>query len=307
MKRFIIYASFFLVGAFFITGCEKKDEVVTLPKMSDYLKSNTEISLFAQLLDKAMLTDFVNGPGPFTWFAPTNAAFTAAGITTDSINRMTSGTASYVAMYHLVNAQVGTVDMIAQNSFPRTTQQGGAIYLGKNGNNYFVNGVSIISPDVKLQNGTIHIINRVLVAPQFRGNLQSMLNSTGQHSIFIAALTRAGRWAGLATTSVFTVFAPNDAAMTAAGFSVTSVTAAPINSVDSLVRYHYISNIRLFSNDLGDKQTPQTALGPGRTLTSSSNGTQIKGKNNPAPIGFSFTDRLGTNGVLHNINGVLRY
>lgn len=307
MKHIKIYMCFLLAVSLTVVSCKKKDDVTVLPTMDDYLKSNSDLSLFSQLIDKAMLGDFKTGPGPFTWFAPTNAAFASVGINSDSINRMSSGTANYVAMYHLVNAQVGTIDMIAQNSFPRTTQQGSAVYLGKNGNNYFVNGATITSRDVQIANGTIHIINQVLVAPQLRGNLQGMLTATGQHTIFIAALNRASRWATLGTTSVFTVFAPNDVAMGAAGFTVASVTAAPVASIDSLVRYHYIANIRLFNNDLGNKETPQTALGPGRTLMSSGNGTQLRGKNNATPVSFSFTDRLGTNGVLHSINGVLRY
>ncbi len=311
MKNNIYKYFLFLTTTIILFSCKKDDQPQTLVSMDAFLQSKTELSMFTTAINKAQLQSFKDGPGPFTWLAPTNAAFTAAGITSDSLNKLTSGDISYLLMYHLINDAVFTRDMIAQNSFPRATQLGNSgstqVFLGQFNNEFFVNGTKIVSPDNRVTNGIIHAINRFHTPPVINGNIQALLNSTGQHSLFIAALTRANRWAQLATTSVFTVFAPTDAAMTAAGHTTSSIATSTVGRMDTLVRYHYFNNLRLFSNDFGNKVSPQTALGPGRTITASANGTKLKGRSNPSTIDITLTDRLGTNGVVHHLNGVLRY
>jgi len=290
-----------------LVSCSKDEVVTPLPTIDDYLKSNTELSLYNAALDKAGLQAFKTGGGPFTWLAPTNAAFTTAGISADSINKMTQGTANYLLTYHIINARFATVDMIAQNSFPRATQQGTSVYVGRNANDFFINGSKITEGDKAVSNGLVHVINRVNIPPNLFGSLQTILSSTGQHSLFIAALTKANRWAQLSGTSIFSILAPTNEAMTSAGLTTDVIASATPGSVDSIVRYHYFNSLRMFSNDFGNKQTPQTALGAGRTITSSENGAKLKGKTNTSPVTIIKKDILGTNGVVHIIDGVLKY
>ncbi len=103
------------------------------------------------------------------------------------------------------------------------------------------------------------------------------------------------------------MFAPTDAAMTAAGYTTTSISAAPVTTIDSLVRYHMFSGTRIFSNDIGNKTSPGTFLGTVFTLTGSNDGSKIKGKTNPSAFDIIRPDIVATNGVVHVINGVLRY
>jgi uncharacterized surface protein with fasciclin (FAS1) repeats len=259
-----------------------------------------------------MLQSYVNGPGPFTYFAPTNDAFLAAGITMDSLNRMTPGAINYLLMYHILNSGLTTKDLIgAQFSFSRGTQIGNTastqLFVGTGGDSAYVNGINIISPDNSVSGGTVHIINEFMVPPVLRGNVQSLLQSTGQHSLFIAALTRANRWTTIAGTGPFTILAPTDAAMTAEGLTLAAINATPVARMDSIVRYHYFSGARFFSNDLGDRVSAQTALGVNRTVVSSERGRKIKGARNGAPINVIRRNMLGTNGVVHVIDGVLKY
>lgn len=312
MIRNIIYSAIvILAGALMLTACDKEDtdEVITYPSMDEFLKSKNNMTIFLAALDKAQLQSFKDGPGPFTWIAPTDAAFQASGITMDSLNKMTPGKVNYLIQYHLINAKVVTRDMIAQNSFARATQLGSAssIYLGQMSDSFYVNGGTIVSPDNLIANGVIHIVNRYNTPPNLKGNLQSVLTNAGQHSLFIAALTRANRWATLSTSSVFTVVAPTDAAMTAAGYTNASITAATVGSMDSLVRYHMFSGTRLFKNDFANRVTPGTFLSAVKTLTASGNGTKLKGLSNPSPFDIVGPDNLAINGVVHSINGVLKY
>ncbi|HLP36543.1 fasciclin domain-containing protein [Lacibacter sp.] len=308
MKRSIIYLTIILGAGIIISSCNKTDDAPLYPTLSSYLQSQSDLSLFAAALDRAGLQSFKDGPGPFTWFAPNNDAFAAAGITLDSINKMKAGDISYLLMYHLVNASFASNEMVAQNSFPRTTQLGVAVYIGRKGADYFVNGSRITSIDNRVSNGYVHKINRINLPPLYTGTMQAILTKTGQHSLFIAALTRANRWAALNTTAVFTILAPTDNAMTAAGLTSAAIAAAPVARVDSIVRYHYFSSVRLFSNDFGTNvETPQTALGAGKTITSLESGNKLKGKTNATPVNVTVKDILGSNGVVHIIDGVLSY
>jgi uncharacterized surface protein with fasciclin (FAS1) repeats len=310
MTKKTFYPGFLLfIAVLFFISCEKNNDAPVYPGLDAYLTSAGNLTIFKAAIEKAQLQSFIEGQGPYTWIAPTDAAFQTALITIDSLNRMTTGQVSYLVMYHLINAAVTTTDMVGQNSFPKATQLSTTdnVYIGQLSNSFYVNGGTLASTDNYVSNGVVHISNRLNIPPNLRGNIQGILNTSGQHSLFIAALTRANRWAVLGTTSTFTVFAPTDASMTAAGYSVASINAATIGAMDSLVRYHMISGTRLFTNDIGNKTLPGTFLGTTFTLAGSSNGTKIKGKTNAAAFDITKPDFLGTNGVVHTTNGVLKF
>ncbi|MGI8582339.1 MAG: fasciclin domain-containing protein [Chitinophagaceae bacterium] len=297
-----------------LISCDKNNDATTVggPTLDAFITANPQLSMFSKALDKAGLESFKTGPGPFTWFAPTNDAFAAAGVTEDSLNKLTPGQVNFLMLYHLVNASLNSKLLIAVNSAPRATQIGSAnpIYFGSVNGNTYINGSKIGSRDNVVSNGYIHIMDRLLVPPVLRGNIQSILTATRQHALFIQALTKAGLWTNLGTAAVSTVFAPTDAAMTAAGYTATSIAATTsgtaLTALTTAMKYHYILNVRLFTNDLLRTSLPSTAAGSGFYLTPSDNGTKIKGKNNASAISITKPDILGTNGVVHIIDAVLK-
>lgn len=313
MKRLLYILSAFLLITFNFVGCKKADQQAAnnFQTFDAFIQSQPTLSTFAAALEKAQLQDFKTGPGAFTWFAPTNAAFTAAGILVD---QLTPGQLSYILLYHLISnggtnntGLVTKKDMIAQNSFARTTQMGNSVFLGTSGDTSYVNGNSIISADNRVSNGIVHILNGLNIPPNLRGNIPSILTATNQNNLFITALTKANRLTLLSSTSVFTVLAPTDAAMTAAGYTTASINAASVGQIDSLVRYHLFSGSRFFTNDFANVTTQTTFLGTTGTLQTSSNGKKIIGRKNSSPVDIIVPNLLGTNGVVHVINGVLKY
>ena len=297
----------FLSISVLFAACKKEEKVQTLPTLTDFINNNSDVSIFNAAIEKAGLQSYKNGGGPFTWFMPTNTGLQSIGITADSVNKMTQGVASYFVTYHLINARFSTNDMIALYTFPRNTVQGTPIYTGGGEGAFFVNGIKITSPNNELSNGLVHKINNSLNPVNLVGNIQNMLTRTGQHTLFIAALTKANRWTQFSGTTAFTVLAPTDAAMTTAGLGSAAITTATVGRLDSIVRYHYFNSSRLFTNDFGNKETPQTALGAGRTITASGNGMLLKGKTNTVPANITTANLLGTNGVVQIIDGVLRF
>jgi uncharacterized surface protein with fasciclin (FAS1) repeats len=310
---FLKYAFLFLFSASMIS-CDKEGNAINAPTLDAFIKADANLTMFSKALDKAGLESFVKGPGPFTWFAPTNDAFAAASITEDSLNRMTQGQANYLILYHLVNSSLNAENLIAVNSAPRTSQLGAAnqLYYGSVAGDTYINGFKIVSRDNLVSNGYVHKIDRILVPPVIQGNIQRILTTTGQHTLFIQALMRAtvgttALWTSLGTASVFTVFAPTDAAMTAAGYTSASIAATAPATLSTAMRYNYILNLRMFTNDLIRPSLPATAAGSSFFITSSDNGTKVKGRNNPTAANIIRPNILGTNGVVHITDAVLRH
>jgi uncharacterized surface protein with fasciclin (FAS1) repeats len=294
----------------FLFSCEKEEEKPSYPSLTEFLNSRPDLSIFNAAINKAGLETFKDN-GPFTWFIPNNNALLSRGITLDSVNRTSQGLASYFVTYHLLRNLTKSTDMVAYNSVPRSSQQGTQFFVGGGSGSYFINGTKVIDADNNISSGLVHVIDRFNTPPNLIGNVQTILSSSGKHSLFIAALTRTNRWAQF-TGSTFTVVAPTDSAMTASGFTASVIAGFPLNGqnnrLDSAVRYHYFNSARYFSNDLTNRVTNPTALGSGRTIQCLPAGKQLKGKTNATPIDLTATDILGTNGVVHFIDKeVLKY
>lgn len=302
MQKIIKYVVSVMLIALVLTACTK-DAEVQLPTFSEFVASRSDLSSFKAIVDKAGLQLFTDGVGPFTWIAPTNAAFNAAGLTVDSIGRMSQGAASYIMQFHLINANFPTLEMSRTQSAARTTNGGLALYSSKKGDDFFLNGVKIASADNFVNSGVVHVIGSILRTPNLNGgNLQGAIINT-RDSLFRLAAVRANRWTAMAS-SVFTVLAPTDAAMTAAGWTPTNIPLASIGRMDSLVRMHLFVGNRFFSSDFNVGFPRENAFGV--ELQFSNLGANVKGKGNPTFFGFTRNDILVTNGVLHMIDGVLR-
>lgn len=302
MQKIIKYSLALVFSVALLTSC-KKDAEPKLPTFNEFIATKSDLSSFKAIVDKAGLQIFTEGVGPFTWIAPNNAAFTAAGITTDSIARMSQGAASYLMQFHLINASFPTLEMSRRQSAARTTNGGLAIYSSKKGDDFYLNGVKITSPDNMISSGVIHIMGSILRTPNLNGgNLQGAIISN-RDSLFRLAAVRANRWTAL-SSSVFTVLAPSDAAMTADGWTAANIPTARVGRMDSLVRMHLFIGNRFFTSDFNVGFPRENAFGT--ELQFSNSGANLKGKGNPNFFAFTRQDILATNGVLHIINGVLK-
>lgn len=95
-----------------------------------------------------------------TLFAPTNAAFAAAGIT----SLPNQATLNAVLTYHVLNGEVRAAD-IANGSSSAATLNGN-IFLSKGSAGVFINGTTqVTATDISASNGVVHVINRTLLPP----------------------------------------------------------------------------------------------------------------------------------------------
>jgi hypothetical protein len=123
----------------------------------------------------AGLADDLSGDGPFTVFAPTDAAFAAlpAG-TLDALLADPTGALAQVLLYHVVSGEALSTDL--SNGQTIATLQGGSVTVTINANGVFINDAQVVLADVVADNGVVHVIDAVLT-PSTSVN-ESMLNAT---------------------------------------------------------------------------------------------------------------------------------
>jgi uncharacterized surface protein with fasciclin (FAS1) repeats len=117
----------------------------------------------AKLLTKAGLVSALQQPGPFTVFAPTDAAFKKLPKKTLNVLLHNKAKLKAVLLYHVVSGKVTAADVVKLTS--AKTLSGKSVRIRVSGSNVFVNQAKVTTPDVMASNGVIHVVNRVLIPP----------------------------------------------------------------------------------------------------------------------------------------------
>jgi uncharacterized surface protein with fasciclin (FAS1) repeats len=122
-----------------------------------------QFKTLARLLTKAGLVGALEKPGPYTVFAPTDAAF--AKVPKKTLDGLLANKAKLkaVLLYHVVPGKVTATDVTKLSS--AKTLGGKSVRIRVSGANVFVNTAKVTKPDVMATNGVIHVVNRVLIPP----------------------------------------------------------------------------------------------------------------------------------------------
>ena len=122
-----------------------------------------QFKTLATLLTRAGLAGTLQKPGPYTVFAPTDAAFKRLPKATLNALLRNKAKLRAVLLYHVVAGKVTAADVVRLRS--AKTVNGKALRLRTSGSNVFVNNAKVTKADVSASNGVIHVVNRVLVPP----------------------------------------------------------------------------------------------------------------------------------------------
>ena len=171
-----------------------------------------QFTTLASLLTKAGLVDTLKGSGPFTVFAPTDAAF--AKVPPATLDALAADPAKLkaVLLYHVVAGKVAAADVVKLTS--AKTVNGASVKIKVDSGNVYVDDALVTSPDVIASNGIIHVIDSVLLPPPAKPAPQSIVKTAvaaGQFKTLAALLKKAGLVKTL-EGGTWTVFAPTDAA-----------------------------------------------------------------------------------------------
>jgi len=261
------------------------------------------------------------GAGPYTVLLPDNNAFINAGYANDqAVLTESAALLGNMIGYHITN---GTWEL---DKLPFAFNQeiesiGGAkLYVTrwvKNGDTVVtINGARVLSYNLQASNGLIQVLNAVL-QPLVHQKLTDAIAADPQLTFLNVALERAGMKGLLAGEQVYTIFAPNNAAFVAAGFtSIDSINGADSAGLRSLLQYTMFPG-RKFVYDYilttGVTGITQQAMLNGDNITVTLvksgvdyTGITVSGVGNAAGIAIQKANVLAGNGVVHIINQMVR-
>ncbi len=112
----------------------------------------------------AGLVDTLKGPGPFTVFAPTDAAFAAlpAGTVETLLKPENKAKLVSILTYHVLPGRVMSTDIAGKKLDPKTVE-GQTIAIDASGGVVKVNDATVTKADIVADNGVIHVIDKVLL------------------------------------------------------------------------------------------------------------------------------------------------
>ena len=130
----------------------------------DTLRQSDQFNQLARAIEKAGIQDALKGEGPFTVFAPTNAAF--AKVPQDQLNALLNDPEQLrqVLLYHVIPARVTSGQVVRLRA--AKTAQGANVNIAVSGSRVRVNNANVTAVDVSASNGVIHVIDTVLLPPQ---------------------------------------------------------------------------------------------------------------------------------------------
>ena len=114
-------------------------------------------------LKAAGLVETLQGKGPFTVFAPTDAAF--AKLPKGTVEALLADKAQLTAIltYHVVPGKVTAADVIRMGSGNPATVNGQTLAVSVTNGKVRVNDATVVTADVMATNGVIHVIDTVVL------------------------------------------------------------------------------------------------------------------------------------------------
>jgi uncharacterized surface protein with fasciclin (FAS1) repeats len=125
-----------------------------------------QFKTLAAALGAAGLDKTLKGKGPFTVFAPTDAAFAKlpAGTVDTLLKPENKAKLTAILTYHVVAGKVMAADVVKLKE--AKTVNGAMLAIKADGANVMINGAKVTTADIVASNGVIHVVDSVLLPPQ---------------------------------------------------------------------------------------------------------------------------------------------
>ena len=126
---------------------------------------DAQFKTLTKALGAAGLVTTLQGKGPFTVFAPTDAAFAALpkGTVENLLKPENKALLTKILTYHVVP---GSVVSTSLKSGDVKSVEGSSLKVGVNAGKVTVSGANVVKADIKASNGVIHVIDKVLMPPK---------------------------------------------------------------------------------------------------------------------------------------------
>ena len=313
-KRFYAYAIPTFIAAFLVifSSCNKDDD--DIPTISGLVSDRSLLTTLNTAVIKGGLAAKLNGTEQLTLLAPTNDAFAAAGITATVLESLSSNDVANILYYHVIPSKILAADMPAGPNAKVLTFNGDSVFVTRNTNGVFVNGLKVAEADIIASNGVVHTLNTGVLMPA-PGNILATAAANGLDSMVKAldvAATGAGGDPTIATSianDLLTIFVPTNAAFTAllTELGLTDINQIPIATLIATLKFHAIEG-RTFSSDLTNGNLTMVSGGI-TTITlpaGTSTVTTISGLGNGTNTAkITKANIVCRNGVIHVIDKIL--
>jgi uncharacterized surface protein with fasciclin (FAS1) repeats len=297
LRKLLAPLSIVLLSVIVFTSCKKDDPVVVAPKdITAVAIGDGNFKTLVAALTKANLVATLQGTGPFTVFAPNDAAFTKAGIT--SLDALTADALKPILLYHVLAGKILAADI--KTGQTEVTSGSTKLYITKNANGVYLNGNTKVSAtDVAASNGVIHVLDNVLIPPS--KNIAEIAIADSRFTTLVDLVKKAGLVETLSAASgAYTVFAPTNDAFTELFKTVNPATLTN-DQIKNILLYHVVPS-KVFSPDLTNGDV--TMANGGKVTIDLTSGVSVKGKSSAASK-VVLANVLATNGVIHAIDKVL--
>ena len=247
----------------------------------------------------AGLAETLSGEGPFTVFAPTDAAF--AKLPAGTVEGLLENPEKLrsILLFHVVSGSVMAKDVAGLKSAPSLFGQDLAVDAS---DGVKINGATVTAADIKCSNGVIHVIDTVLLPK----SIVEIAAGNENFSTLVAAVTAAGLVDTLSGDGPFTVFAPTNDAFAKLPAGTLEDLLKPENKakLQAILTYHVVPGNVMAADVAGVKKATsvegsdiavEVTLNKDKTVQ----GVKVDGAN------VVTTDIVGSNGVIHVIDSVI--
>ena len=131
------------------------------PNLVETAVAAGNFTTLVSLVKQAGLAETLSGTGPYTVFAPTDAAFKKVPKKTLTALGKDKAKLKAVLLYHVAAGRLAAKRVVKRSSIK--TLNGKRVKIRVRGRNVFVNRSKVVTADVRTSNGIIHAINRVLI------------------------------------------------------------------------------------------------------------------------------------------------
>jgi uncharacterized surface protein with fasciclin (FAS1) repeats len=270
-------------------------------------QSVPDLSILVEAVVAADLATTLSAPGPYTVFAPTNAAFAALltelGVTKAQL-LADKQLLTAVLTYHVLPAKV--LKSQVQLGKAITTVQGGIFKIDQSGMDLVVtdgrNRTSkITATDITTSNGVVHLIDKVILPAD--KNIVETAISIQDFSILVEAVVAADLATTLSGAGPFTVFAPTNAAFEAllTEFGLTKAQLLADKPLLTAVLTYHVLGARALKADIVPGTQPATVQGETFSISSALVITDKRART----AGITTADVFTKNGVIHVIDKVI--
>ncbi|XP_056327969.1 transforming growth factor-beta-induced protein ig-h3 [Danio aesculapii] len=275
-------------------GCPAALPLVNIYKTLSVIEATTT----KMYSERAKLQEEIEGPGSFTFFAPSNEAW--AALPTEILDALVSNVNIELLNalhYHMINKRLTSEDLKHGSSFSSMYQDFDVHIHHYSNGIVTVNCARLVKTDQHATNGIVHVVDRVITA--ITNDVNSIIDTDDDLDTLRTAVAAAGLTTLLENQGSYTIFAPtNEAFEKIPPDTLTRILGDPV-ALKDLLNFHILKNLHCSESIVAG--TPLETL-QGTMLEVGCDGEDLT-INGKAVV--TQKDKLGTNGVVHYINELL--